>query len=119
MSSTPQAIHLCHQLLVWLIPLLDQFPRKRRFTLGERLEDALLEVLERLIEAAYSSANQKTTALAAANLRLEVARHLWRLCYELKVISVKRYKYGAELMNGLGQQIGGWLRSSKGSDSQS
>ena len=32
----PHAVQLCHALLGWLIPLLDQFPRQRRFTLGER-----------------------------------------------------------------------------------
>ncbi|MCH9699358.1 MAG: diversity-generating retroelement protein Avd [Gammaproteobacteria bacterium] len=112
-SPTPQAIQQCHELLVWLIPLLDQFPRTRRFSLGEKLENTLLEVLERLVEAAYARANQKTSALMTSNLRLEVARHLWRLCYELRIISIKRYKHGAELINDLGRQIGGWLRSSK------
>ncbi len=39
MSPTvPQAVQSCHKLLLWLIPQLDEFPRLRRFTLGERLE---------------------------------------------------------------------------------
>lgn len=54
MSPTvPQAVQLCHELLLWLIPQLDKFPRSRRFTLGERLEDGVLEVLELLVEAVY------------------------------------------------------------------
>ena len=28
-----QAVQLCHELLLWLIPQLDKFPRVRRFTL--------------------------------------------------------------------------------------
>ncbi len=111
-QTTPQAIHLCHELLGWLIPLLDKFPRSGRFSLGDRLESALLDVLERLVEAAYTRANLKGQALSSANLRLEVARQLWRLCFEFKLISTKRYRYGAELMDDLGRQIGGWLRSS-------
>ena len=52
MSPTvPQAVQLCHKLL-WLIPQLDKFPRVRRFTLGERIEAGLLEVLELLVESA-------------------------------------------------------------------
>ncbi|PCJ12000.1 MAG: hypothetical protein COB04_18360 [Gammaproteobacteria bacterium] len=47
----PQAVQDCHLLLEWLIPLLDKFPRNRRFTLGERIESGLLEVLENLIQA--------------------------------------------------------------------
>ena len=49
----PQAVQDCHDLLRWLIPLLDKFPRARRFTLGERLEGGLLDVLEELVDAAY------------------------------------------------------------------
>lgn len=46
--ALPQVIDDCHELLKWLIPLLDQFPRSRRFTLGERLESGLLAVLDRI-----------------------------------------------------------------------
>jgi len=43
-NTTPVAVHDCHQLLVWIIPQLDQYPRARRFTLGEKLEVLLMEV---------------------------------------------------------------------------
>ncbi len=106
---TPQAVQACHELLLWVIPQLDKFPRVRRFTLGERLERGLLDVLELLVEAAYT--RQKETPLKRANLRLEVVRHLWRLAHELKAISTRRYEHGAKLMDALGRQVGGWLRS--------
>lgn len=77
-DTTPQAVQACHELLRWLIPYLDKFPRVRRFTLGERLESVLLEVLEATVESAYT--RNKQQSLQRANLRLEVARHLWRLC---------------------------------------
>ena len=51
-STVPQAVQSCHELLLWLIPQLDKFPRVRRFTLGERIEAGLLAVLELLVEAA-------------------------------------------------------------------
>jgi hypothetical protein len=70
----------------------------------------LLDVLEFLLEAAYTRAKQ--AALQRANLRLEIARHLWRLAYELEVVSTRRYAHGAQLMDELGRQVGGWLRSS-------
>lgn len=99
----------CHNLLIWLIPLLDQFPRNRRFTLGERLEAGLIDILELLVEAAYTKARQEV--LRQANLRLAVVRHLWRMAHELKTISGKRYAHGARLMDDIGRQIGGWLKS--------
>jgi hypothetical protein len=107
--TVPQAVQSCHELLLWLIPHLDKFPRMRRFTLGERIEAGLLEVLELLVEAAYT--RNKDTSLRRANLKLEVVRHLWRVAHELKVSATRQYEHGATLIDDLGRQIGGWLRS--------
>jgi hypothetical protein len=67
-DTTPQAVQAAHELLLWLIPQIDKFPRVRRFTLGERLESAMLEVLELSVEAAYThnkrAALQRATAYA-------------------------------------------------------
>ena len=76
-ASSPQAVEDCHELIAWIIPQIEKFPRARRFTLGERIEQGLLDVLELLIEAAYS--RNKAPLLGRANLRLDVVRHLWRL----------------------------------------
>ncbi|MGH7231921.1 MAG: diversity-generating retroelement protein Avd [Nitrospiraceae bacterium] len=108
-SSAPHAVQACHELLLWLIPHLDKFPRSRRFTLGERIETGMLDVLELLVEAAYT--RNKQAPLQRANLRLEVVRHLWRLAHELKVMAIRQYEHGARLLDDLGRQIGGWLRS--------
>lgn len=32
MPSVTQAVQTCHELLLWLIPQLDKFPRVRRFS---------------------------------------------------------------------------------------
>ena len=115
--SVPQAVQSCHDLLLWLIPQLDKFPRSRRFTLGERVEGGLLEVLELLVEAAYS--RNKDIPLRRANVQLEVVRHLWRLAHELKVMATRQYEHGAKLLDDLGRQIGGWLRSRESGESRS
>ena len=109
--SLPAAVELCHGLLKWIIPHLNRFPRQQRFTLGERIEGGLLDVLEGLVEAAYSPRPSKP--LAAANLRLQRVKHLWRLALELEVITQKRYAYGVQLLEDLGRQIGGWQRASR------
>ena len=110
-TQTPQAVQACHDLLCWLVPQLDKFPRNRRFTLGERLESGFLNVLELLITAAYG--REKRIPLLEANRRLAVCRHLWRICYELQVISLKRYEHGAKLIDGIGGQIGNWAKSQR------
>ena len=109
-NPMPKVVEVCHALLAWIIPKLDSFPRNRRFTLGERIETGLLGVLEKLITAAYQK--QRADSLQAANLQLDVVRHLWRLSHTLKVISHQCYGQGAEHLTELGKQIGGWRRYS-------
>ena len=108
-TNLPKVIDDCHELLRWLIPLLDKFPRSRRFTLGERLESGLLAVLEDCVEAAYSK--NKRPQLNSANRRLSSVRHLWRLAFELRVISQKRYFHGSQQLVDIGAQIGAWRKS--------
>jgi hypothetical protein len=107
--SLPKVVDDCHELLKWLIPQLDKFPRNRRFTLGERIEHGMIEVLEECIEAAYR--RDKTANLETANRRLSAIRHLWRLAFELRTISRRHYQYGSERLVEIGRQIGGWRRA--------
>ncbi len=105
----PKAVQDCHELIIWFIPKLDNFPQKRRFTLGVQIENRLLQLLQLLVDAAF--AKNKKERLYKANQTLDMIRHLWRLAFELKNISNKEYEYGAKRTLELGQQIGGWLKS--------
>jgi len=107
-TELSQAVQDCHLLLCWIIPQLDRMPRLRRYTLGERLETLLLQVLENLLEANYSRST--ANPLKRANLKLDVARHLWRLAQRLDAVPRKQYLAGSEKMVQLGRQIGGWRR---------
>jgi len=110
-GSVVQAVQSCHRAMVWFIPQIDKFPRNRRFTLGERLEAGLLDVLSLLVEASYTSRG-KSRLLEQANTGLTVVRHLWRMAFELKVVAEKQYHHGSKLLVGIGQQVGAWLKSS-------
>ena len=110
-GDTPRAVQLCHETLVWMIPQLDKLPRSRRFTVGERIERGLLDVLGYLVEASYSRKNK--TVLNLANRQLAVVRHIWRISFELNNISQKRYQHGSDLLLDIGRQIGGWLKSQR------
>lgn len=62
----PKAVEDCHALLAWIIPKLDQFPRQRRFTLGERIETGLLQVLEQLIHCSQALRGNAPLSRSAA-----------------------------------------------------
>ncbi|MCU0757005.1 MAG: diversity-generating retroelement protein Avd [Xanthomonadales bacterium] len=103
--AEPLAVQDCHALLKWMLPVIDRMPRSRRYGLGSRIENGLIEVLARLVAASYS--RDKRNELEVANRELAIVRHLWRLCRELELINVDRHAHGARLMVELGRQIGG------------
>ena len=104
------AVSLCMDLLAWMIPLLHKMPRDHRFTLGDRMENRMLDLLEDLLRATFDR-RRRAESLREANLRLDVLRHLWRLARQLNLTSVKRYEHGSRLLVGIGEQVGGWLRA--------
>ena len=108
MAKEIDAITRLYDYILWAIPKIDQFPRKRKFTLGDRIESLLLDVLSLLIEAAYS--RDKGDLLKKANLKLEQLRYLTRLAKDLRLITVKSYTFSAKSIDGIGTSVGGWLK---------
>lgn len=106
------ALARTYDLLLWIIPQLEKFPKSQRFLLGDRIESRLLEVMDLLIRAAYTK--NKTQFLREANLALEQLRHLVRLVKDLRYLSVKKYEFVSKSINQVGAEIGGWLKSQSG-----
>jgi len=48
-KSDLSVIQRCYDLIVWFIPRLERLPRGYRFTLGDRIQNSLYGLLERLI----------------------------------------------------------------------
>jgi len=101
-----------YDFTLWLLPHVAKFSRDHRFTLGNRLEEGALEVLELLVDASYNE--QKRTLLQQANARLSRVRYLVRLAKDLKQMSVKQYEFAARAIDGIGVEIGGWLKQQGG-----
>lgn len=68
------ALEKHYRFLLWLVPTVEKFPRAQKFTLGDRIQCAALDVLDGLTEANYS--RECLLALSQVNLRLERLRPL-------------------------------------------
>ncbi len=111
MRKEVDAVTKLYDFILWMIPKLDRFPRNRKFILGDRIETVMLDILELLIEAAYT--RQKAHLLKAANLKLEKLRYLIRLSKDLKLLNLKGYEFSARALDDIGRSIGGWLKYSQ------
>ena len=105
------ALEAAYQLVLWVTPTVEKYPRNIKFTLGDRTVSAALDVLDRLIEATYS--RDRVTQLSAANLALERLRFFFRLASDLKVLDLRRYEHAARLIDETGRLVGGWMKADR------
>lgn len=100
-----------YDLILWMYPLINKFPKKQRFVLGQQLENTLLGILKGIIQA--NQERDKSIILKQVSIELDKIRILYRLAKDLTFISIRQYQLGAEKINEVGKILGGWIKSCK------
>lgn len=111
MATELPIIQKTYDLIKWYIPILNRLPRDHRFQLGERMVSGLYELLEGLILARYQ--RDKLPQLQRLNSKLDVLRYQTRLLLDFDLLSHQRYQYVGQLINGIGTDLGGWIRQQR------
>lgn len=106
-----EVIDRTYELIKWFLGHITRFPRSHRYTLGERIELKLYDVLDRLLRARYCERAQRGGELTEANLQLQTLRFMTRLSFELKLLPTNSYGHAAKELEEIGRMIGGWQRS--------
>ena len=96
-------------LSVWLIKKVERFPRSFRYSVGDRLIGRVLDLLETLTEAAYTS--NKAALLDQANRCVNALRLLLRLAVELDLLGSEPHEFAAQKVEEIGRMIGGWTKA--------
>jgi four helix bundle protein len=97
-----------YDLILWFYPIVNKFPQKQRFVLGQQIQNELLEILKNIIEA--NQEVQRVAILKQASVSLDKLRILIRLSKDLRFISVKQYQIAAEKINEIGRLLSGWMK---------
>lgn len=87
-------------------------PKGDRFTVYERSESLIIEVIEYLAEAGYMNRGNKVEILERASVKLNTLRLLIRLMKETKALDLKKYTNLQVIIDEIGRMLGGWIRSS-------
>lgn len=90
---------------------LKEFPKVERYSLGQKCEAALLEVLESLLRASGLPRGEKLPHLEQASAKLNVFRVHLRLAKDIRALDARRYVVFQETSDEIGRMIGGWKRS--------
>ena len=109
-SQTTPIFTKAYDFLAWIVPLTDNFPRMQRHTVTKRLLDAVLNFLERLVDANNRRGNQLFTFLQEADAELDKVRFYLRLAHHWHWLNDSKYQHAGTLIAELGRLLGGWQR---------
>lgn len=94
-----------YDLILYLFPIVNRFPKSQRFVLGQQIENSLVEIAKMIVEA--NKRRNKLNVLYNMDVELEKLRLLVRLAKDLRFLSVKRYGLIAEKLDEIGRLLGG------------
>jgi hypothetical protein len=97
-------------LLDWLLPATNHFPRAHRHTFTRRLLDAAFDLRERLEEANLRKGRARQERLERADEALQRVRVYLRLAARWGWLSGGQYRHVAGMVTEIGRLLGGWIR---------
>ncbi len=86
-----------------------------RFTIGSRIENKFLDLLELSYTTYFTQKSDKTEKISECILTLDVLKFLISVAWEGKIISHKHYEVVGLKLDEIGKMLGGWKRSSENS----
>lgn len=105
MNESPIFVRL-YDLLLWLMPAIERFPRSQRPGLGRAVQEAAFDLQRYLTAASMSSDPQPL--LQQADVELALLRARLRLCYDLQLLSLGQYEHVGRQVAEIGRLLGGW-----------
>ena len=101
-----------YDLLSWLVPLTQRFPKAQRFILAQKIQDAGFALQDSLVRAAKTDGT--LVALWEADIALDLLRLRGRLAADLAFISLRQYEHFSGRVDEIGRLLGGWMRRARG-----
>lgn len=90
--------------------IVPHIAKSSRFTIGTRIEQVFLELLEQTYIAYFSSKEQKASKVNECILTLDVLKFLISVAWEGKIISNRHFEDLAQKLEEAGRMFGGWQK---------
>jgi hypothetical protein len=99
-------------LLAWLLPKTERFPRLYRPTIIQRMMGAALDFQEALFEAQSQGGSTRQRHLRQADAALNKLRLYLRLAHHWHWLTDGQYRHVSAMVAELGRLLGGWMKAS-------
>jgi len=100
-------------LLGWLLPKAEAFPRTYRNTVTQRMMGAALDFQEALFEAQSQGGSTRVKHLRSADAALNKLRLYLRLAHRWKWLNDGQYRHVSGMVAEVGRLLGGWLKAAQ------
>jgi len=88
----------------------NHFPKKSRYTLGDKIDLLFLQTLESLFVASYQNREEKLSTIETAIKKLDLLKFFLRISWELKVLDSQKFIFLSEKLQEIGRMLGGWRK---------
>lgn len=88
-------------------------PKQDRYTLWQKCESLLIDVLEGVLFASQQSKLEKLPTLEKTSVKLNFLRVCVRLMKDIKALDTKKYIIIEANLDEIGRMLGGWIKSTK------
>ncbi len=96
-----------------LYQYLKLFPKKDRYSLGQKIDTLALTIFEQVIAAGMTTQDKKLTILEKAIVSLDLLKILIRLAKDIQALDSKKYLQLEQALQEIGRMLGGWRKSLK------
>ena len=101
--------------LIW-IDIIRHMSREQRYTIGTRIENKFLDLLELSYIAYFTGKDRKVEKISDCILILDTLKFLIHIAWEAKSISHKHYEDMAFKLEEVGKMFGGWKKNAENPD---
>ena len=98
-------------LLTWLLPKLENFPKIYRTSVTQRMMDAALNFQETLFDAQSQAGTTRQKQLRTADAHLNKLRLYLRLAHHWGWLNDGQYRHISAMIAEIGRLLGGWLKA--------
>lgn len=97
-------------LLAWLLPRSEKFPKLYRLTVTQRLMGSALDFQEEIFEAINQSGTTRRKHLRTADSHLNKLRLYLRLVHHWRWFNDGQYRHVSVMVAEIGRLLGGWIK---------
>jgi len=97
-----------YDFLIWVFAKTEGFPKSKRFSIGQRLENLFLDFIVLVNNLHYIK--EKKRKLIKISAIFDEIKLMLKLCYDTKLISQKSFAFSLGYTEEIGSMIGGFIK---------